>query len=277
MPITTGHIVFRLMVCCMAVFLFTPPAQADQDAPMITWQQVVLPPAVIADGYAAGEGYMEQTTNWLIAHLPQFRHEKRIIPVAQAINEMTKGTPICSHFLYETNARTDYLVFSEPVLHLKPIHLFLAPEKLSTLRYAMRDGVVDLELMTRQSRLSIGMPIGFRFDDSLVPGFSTFISSQLTHSAGTTQQVVAMYVADRIDGFISYQTNVNYYRQAKTLTRETIAIPIMGVPSRPLPVSCSGDKARAREIIAAINTLLADPDNRAELNRFYTRWADVNS
>lgn len=55
MPIMTGHIVFRLMVCCMAALLLAPPAQADQDAPVITWQQVILPPAVIADGYAAAK------------------------------------------------------------------------------------------------------------------------------------------------------------------------------------------------------------------------------
>lgn len=277
MSVRMGHIIFGLMVCCVVALLTSRLAHADQDGNLITWQQVVLPPAVIADGYAAGEGYMEQTTNWLITHLPQFQHEKRVIPVAQALNEMSRGTPICSHFLYETHARTDYLVFSDPVLHLKPIRLFLTPDKLSTLRYAMRDGMVDLELMTNQNRLSIGMPIGFRFDDSLVPGFSTFISSQLTHSAGTIKQVVRMYEANRIDGFISYQTNVNYYRHADALTREIIAVPIMGVSTRPLPVSCSGDKERAQEIIEAINALLAAPDNRAELNRFYTRWADVSS
>jgi uncharacterized protein (TIGR02285 family) len=250
---------------------------ADQDAPVIIWQQVVIPPAVIAEGPSAGTGYMEQTTNWLIANLPEFQHQKQIFPVAQGLKEMRHGAQICSNFLYETSSRYDFLTFSDPLMYLQPVQLFIAPEKFSMLRYAMIDGEVDLALMTMQQKLSIGMPIGFRFEDELIPGFAEFIKSRMTQSAGTTEKVFGLYEANRIDGFISYQTNVNYFREHNQLARDFVAVPIAGVAAQPLPVSCSGDKALVKRIIDAINVLLSDPANTQQLVGFYSRWLNAGS
>jgi hypothetical protein len=117
------------------------------------------------------------------------------------------------------------------------------------------------------------MPVGYRFDEALVPGVHNFLKSKMTQSDGTTEMTVRLFDVDRIDGFITYQVNVSYYRETGDLGRATVPVPIMGVPVRPLPVSCSGNKQQAQKIIDAVNILLSDPDNRRELEAFYTRWS----
>ncbi|MHC8494320.1 hypothetical protein ACTU44_16650 [Thalassospira sp. SM2505] len=249
-------------------------AQAAEPAlPLIVWQQAPSPPAVIIDGPSAGDGYLQRTTDWLISHLPGYRHEKRMVPIPRALDVMAKGEFMCSNFLYESDYRRNFLIFSDPLLELQALTMFIAPEKLNELRYAMRDGMVDLGLLAHQNKLSIGMPVGYRFDEALVPGVNDFLQSKMTQSAGTTEMTIRLFDVSRIDGFISYQVNVNYYREAGELGRETIPVPIMGVPVRPLPVSCSGDKKQAQQIIDAVNSLLSDQQNRQELEAFYDRWA----
>lgn len=245
---------------------------AEPDDPLIVWQLAPSAPAVIVEGPSAGDGYLQLTTDWFIDHLTEYRHEKRMIPIPKALDDMAKGEFICSNFLYDSPHRRDFLTFSGPILEIHPLRLFISPEKLPELRYAMREGSVDLGLLAQQNRLSIGMPVGFRFDEALVPGVQDFMSSKMTQSAGTTEMTVRLFDVGRIDGFITYQVNVSYYREVGNLDRTAIPVPIMGVPTRSLPISCSGDKQQAKQIIDAVNALLTSPENRQELEAFYTRW-----
>ena len=245
---------------------------SDADNPLIVWQLAPSPPAVIVDGPSAGDGFLQRATDWFIRHLTRYRHEKRMIPIPKALDDMAKGEFICSSFLYDSPHRRDFLTFSAPILEMQPLRIFVAPEKLPALRYAMRDGSVDLGLVAQQNKLSIGMPVGFRFDDTLVPGVHDFMGSEMTQSAGTTEMTVRLFDVGRIDGFITYQFNVSYYREIGDLGRAAIPVPIMGVPNRPLPISCSGNKQQAQQIIDAVNALLSSPENRQELEAFYTRW-----
>lgn len=261
-------------LCAILMIVVGHSAYAsDPDSPLIVWQQAPSPPAVIIEGPSAGDGYLQHTTNWFINHLTDYRHEKRIIPTPKVLDDMAKGEFICSNFLYDSPHRRSFLTFSNPVLELQPLRLFIAPEKLPELRFAMRDGAVDLGLLVQQNKLSIGMPVGYRFDEALVPGVHNFLKSKMTQSDGTTEMTVRLFDVDRIDGFITYQVNVSYYRETGDLGRATVPVPIMGVPVRPLPVSCSGNKQQAQKIIDAVNILLSDPDNRRELEAFYTRWS----
>lgn len=272
-------VTFRWTAIClllaMSCAVSSPDAKASDHVPLeIIWQQVPSAPAVITEGPSVGEGYLQRTTDWLISHLPEFHHEIRVMPVPKVLDEMAKGQFICSNFLFESALRREYMLFSDPVMELHPIHLFIAPEKLPDLRFAMRDGAVDLGLLAGQDKLSIGISVGYRFDEGLVPGINDFLNAHMTQSAGTTEMVVRLFDVRRIDGFIAYEVNVNYYRETAQLDRDTVAVPIVGVPRRPLPVSCSGDKQHARKIIDAVNLLLSNPENRREIHAFYTRWSE---
>ncbi|MCC9625464.1 hypothetical protein LPB41_27645 [Thalassospira sp. MA62] len=241
----------------------------------ITWQEIHYPPVGITEGPRAGQGFMQQARNWLIERLPQFDHEIEEIAIPRIRETIREENLFCSTFLVHTDLRDRMMVFSSAMFEIYPLRFLIAEDAIPAVLPAVSDGSVDLEMVASQNRLSVGLPLGYRFDRELGLSLSHLRDAPMTAQAGELPDLIRLFEADRLDSLMIHDVNVVYHQRDGELTRASKIYPIKNAQPQEVAVSCTRTN-RGHKVIAAVNELIGDKENRLLLAGFYAEWLPEN-
>lgn len=134
------------------------PVRAEEDPrPRLTWVMAVPPPIHTVDH----SGYADQTLDWFIARMPQFRHEV-ITANSRRLQEMLASDDgICGAAMLETAEREETTVFSRPIYWSLPNRLVVSAKRPAALdAHVNARGEVDLPALLADRRFSGGLQFG---------------------------------------------------------------------------------------------------------------------
>jgi uncharacterized protein (TIGR02285 family) len=125
-----------------SILLASGTARAGEDArPVLTWVMAVPPPIHIADR----TGYADETVDWFIAHLPQFRHAVISANSKRLEDMLASSDGVCGGAVFKTPARERDTQFSRPVYWTRPNRLIVSAERPAALdAHLDPQGEVDL-------------------------------------------------------------------------------------------------------------------------------------
>ncbi|WP_027185364.1 hypothetical protein [Desulfovibrio inopinatus] len=117
---------FLFAVVCLWITIFPSRAFSKET---IHWLRFDYPPMYIVEGEYAGQGYMDNILNLLIAHLPQYEHSVRVANLSRIMSEMEQGNEVCiaSLFVNEERKRLGWISEGNTTF-LPPVQLVFRAE-----------------------------------------------------------------------------------------------------------------------------------------------------
>lgn len=256
-------------------------ARADDDArPPLTWVIAVPPPAHISNR----TGYIDETLDWFIARLPQFRHEVVIANSKRLQDMLASGDGVCGAAMLKTPARERDTVFSRPVYWSLPNRLIVSAEHPAALDAHLNNvGEADLPALladrTYAGGLQFGRSYGAGIDQALEraqqhPGESASLVS--IRGPGHFD----MLAGGRFDWTLGYPMEALWWARRQDGGGDTPAYltrPIAGSTDLiPGYIGCS-NRPLGQNVVTAIDRLIAAAGEDPPWLGYYLNWLDAGT
>jgi uncharacterized protein (TIGR02285 family) len=149
---------FRAVLTAALTLLSGVARAADEDArPHLVWVMAVPPPIHIADR----TGYADETLDWFIARLPQFRHEVITTNSKRLQDMLASGDGVCGAAMLATPERERTTAFSKPIYWSLPNRLIVSAERPAALDAHLNDrDEVDLPALLADRSFVGGLQFG---------------------------------------------------------------------------------------------------------------------
>ena len=260
---------FRLLL-----LLFTASfTLAVRATPQITWLQTDWPPHQIVSGPFQGQGTFDLLQQQLMAALPEFRHQSRLVSLARVEQLFLQQQPgICAVGTLYSAQRAASRLFSTPVAvgpALTVVHLAGRP----ALAQAGADAV-DINQLAQQANL-VGAFQPNRYYPPVVIAAIQQPSSNLTRQTFTSELNAAQLLqSGRVDYVIEYPERMQYYNSLLTQPVVLQHSAIVGADIASVSyVTCTAGKA-GEQAIAAIDKALQQLWPSAGYQTAMRRWLD---
>ena len=207
---------------------------------------------------------------FLTSHLPGFTHHIVRVSTARANHELQHGSGVCKVGVLVTPERQKFATFSARRIILPGFHLVTRKDKLAALGPAMVKGEVDLEKLGALPGVTGGYT-HMRHYDTPIADFNQAHDGNGLTSVLVNGLLFNLIQAERIDYAFVLPMDVYFYTDQAA--REKLAVlPIRGGVTRAeAGVACSSDQS-GRNVIAAIDALLADDSRWAEFVEPFKQW-----
>ncbi len=266
------------VVFCFLLLMFPPLARALEDS--ITWMEVNMPPYMIQNGPAQGQGYGDQIERLIQAQLPEYTHHRLYTNVTRHFDMFKRGDKVCSVGIYRTPEREKFLSFSIPSLLTMPPALIVRADKLQQMGIA--NGCSLSELLQNEN-----FRLGFSTDRSYGTQLDSVLQkyadrSNLTRFTGQElgENYYKMLMLDRLDGLLALPEEAIYRAEQMDL-RNKIAILMLQENQQRYEqwycaIACPKNQW-GREVIEKINKVLLKIRPSETYRQAYERWLDKNS
>jgi uncharacterized protein (TIGR02285 family) len=255
----------RLPVLLCSLLLLLP--NAGRAGSSVTWITHPMPPTFISEGDEAGQGVGDQQLRFLMSHLPRYDHHIQHSNFARIWTQMAQLDGVCAQSVFLSPERQKVAIFTRRALREAGYRLYVrtdAAERFAP--YLTAEGEIDFSL------LAAGDVHGSYYGTRLLPEPVTApLAAQggkdVLGTAQSTDQLLQMLTAHRIDFFIAVSNEVSFYHRD-----DLTAYRIKDVAAfNDLYIACS-DKPLGRSIIAAIDAMQASNDLWAEFVAPMQRW-----
>ena len=245
----------------LAVLLGLAITAAASAADEVLWMVPEFPPAFISGPFRTGEGYGDRQLDFLTAHLPQFGHTRIAAPMSRLWHEIGRRDGTCTLAAARLPEREKIASFSARSFHGTGNQVIVRTDRLGDFqRFLDKSGALDL------TRLAADDTLRGAYTDttSYGPAIDAFIRD---HARKTPLQLVphlrmplALLDKRRVDFVFGYYMEMSYFRQLDRLGDNFTALPT-SPEMAPLGghVACTNGPL-GREVIAAIDALLASDD-----------------
>lgn len=262
-----------------ALVSFTAQAQASSQQ-TVYWYHNDFPPYYITSGDYKGKGLADRQLEIFRQQMPQFRHEHVSAPHDRALEMMKQHGNGCHTSLFKTPEREAIVDFSMPILENLPNGIItLRPRAEQFKPFLNKQGQLKLDSLLKESSYRVGIVGGRKFG----VGIDTILrksqnqKSVVTVSSndGLSSRLLKLINQDEYDAVISYSYELQYaIRQLNLNPHDFVFFPIAEHASlQPIYVACS-KSAFGREILSAVNRVLATPSARGEIEAAYRFWLD---
>ncbi len=242
-------------------------------APKITWLQTDWPPHQIVSGPFQGQGTFDLLQQQLIAALPQFRHQSRLVSLARVEQLFLQQQPgICAVGTLYSAQRAASRLFSTPMA----VGPALAVVHLATHPGMTQAGADALEInpLAQHAGL-VGAYQPNRYYPPVVMQAIQQPSSNLTSQTFTSELNAAQLLqTGRVDYVIEYPERMQYYN---SLLSQPVALQHSAIVGADIAsvsyVTCTAGKA-GEQAIAAIDKALRQLWRSADYQTAMRRWLD---
>jgi len=227
----------------------------------VTWILPEFPPGFINDPGMAGEGYGDKQLKFLIGHLPQFHHVILDGTANRVWHEMEHRDGICTLTVAKLPEREKLAVFSARSFWATTNQVIVRTDRLAEFaRFRDKSGAIDL------ARLAADDHLRGAYSDSTSygPSIDAFIHDPARKTpleiTAHLRMPLTLLDKERIDFAFGYYMEMSYFRRLDHLEDHFTALPTQPEPARQDGhVACS-NKTLGREVIAAIDSLLASAE-----------------
>lgn len=224
--------------------------------PQLTWLQTDWPPHQIVSGPFQGQGTFDLLQQQIVAKLPQFTHQNRLVSLARLEQAFTQQEPaLCVLGTLHSEQRAQNRLFSTP--------LAVGP--------ALAVGYIAGKLTAHPAMLPEGADIGVLALDQTIRGafqpnrfYPEVIASLLQHSDSNlsshafTSEINAagLLAGNRVDYVVEYPERMQYYNQLLPQAAMLEHRAIVGANLASVSyITCSTDEV-GQAAITAVNQLL---------------------
>lgn len=239
---------------------------------VINWLTLDFPPYYILDGKDAGMGRNERLIDLLAKELPEYQHNKTIMPGSRVTQEISKkNTGYCMLSLFKTQARLHQIDFSNlPSTIGLPPAVVMAKSTADRLKLNQQSEVSLLKLI-KEEGLRLGVTKNRSYGSAVDSTIRAMPSNRVFFRAGynVVENLFNMLHLNRIDVLISYPDEHSYMAKKLRVSDEIKAFKMKEAFDVSFGyVGCSKGNKNAK--------LIADLDNA--LKQLYTQPAfyDIN-
>ncbi|HEV2678203.1 MAG TPA: hypothetical protein VGV37_26990 [Aliidongia sp.] len=285
---------WRFLAAALSALALLPSGMAradDQAQPRLTWVMAVPPPIHITLR-AGPRGYADETLDWFLARLPDYRHEVITANSKRLQDMLAAADGICGGAMFKTSEREIDTQFSRPVYWTLPNQLIVSAQRSAALTAHLNgQGEVDLPALLADKSFVGSLQLGRSYSSgidramaeaqkrpgdsaSLVsirgPGhFDMLASGRFDWTIGFP--IEARWWASRLEGnpektnFLSELGGADLSYLSRPIAGSTGLVPAyIGCSKRPIGLA----------VIAAIDRLIdaAGPDR--PWDAFYLEWLD---
>lgn len=208
---------------------------------------------------------------FLTSHLPGFTHHVVHVSTARANHELEHGSGVCKVNVLVTPERQRFAVFSARHIFLPGYRLITRRDKLAALGPALVKGEVDLDKLAALPGVTGGYT-HMRHYDTPIADFTQAHDGNGITSVLVNGLLFNLIQADRIDYAFVLPMDVFFYTN-RTAREKLAVLPIRGGTARAeAGVACSSDQS-GKNVIHAVDELLADDSHWAEFVEPFRKWA----
>ncbi len=242
-------------------------------APQITWLQTDWPPHQIVSGPFQGQGTFDLLQQQLMAALPEFKHQSRLVSLARVEQLFLQQLPgFCAIGTLYSTQRAASRLFSTPLAvgpALAVVHLATHPG----LAQAGADAL-EINQLAQQAQL-VGAYQPNRYYPPVVMQAIQQPASNLTSQTFTSELNAAQLLqSGRVDYVIEYPERMRYYN---SLLAQPVALQHSAIVGADIAnvsyVTCTTGKA-GQQAIAAIDKALQQLWRSADYQAAMRRWLD---
>lgn len=242
-------------------------------APKITWLQTDWPPHQIVSGPFQGQGTFDLLQQQLMAVLPEFKHQSRLVSLArveQLFLQQQSGVCVVGTLYSAQRAATR--LFSTPMAvgpALAVVHLAAHPGLAQT-----EVGALEITQLAQRAHL-LGAYQPNRYYPPVVMQAIQQPPSNLTSQTFTSELNAAQLLqSGRVDYVIEYPERMQYYN---SLLVQPVALQHSAIVGADIAsvsyVTCTAGKT-GEQAIAAINKALRQLWGSADYQAAMRRWLD---
>ncbi|OUS26428.1 hypothetical protein A9Q99_18000 [Gammaproteobacteria bacterium 45_16_T64] len=244
-----------------------------QEKPLLTWYLTNWPPAFIVDGLRQGTGYADVIVDILEREMPEYRHERQLLPYPRILNYIERGNEGC----YPTNIydkKHDFGVTSVPIVLVSGHSIYIHKDNLEKFPYPRG---VSLAALLNNSALTLGVRGDLEFGSTLSPILKSHRNEKhmITRSGqDLVDGLVKMLDRRRIDYFIEYNFVMKFVTDKIGLKMDDfIEIPIFENRDEYVrgAVECP-NSPWGKEVIVKVNKILVNLRETAEFRELNEKW-----
>jgi uncharacterized protein (TIGR02285 family) len=251
------------------VLVFALLAAAAARAETITWVTSAQPVQNSSETQDSGQ------LAFLTAHLQSFTHHIVRVSTARAYHELEHGSGVCKVGVLLSPERQRYAVFSARHLVLPGYHLVVRKDRLPALAPAIVKGEVDLDKLASLPGLTGGYTHLRHYDDPIAH-FTEAHDGVTVTGVVATPLLFNLLLAERMDYAFVLPMDAYYYPDEAARQKLSL-LPIKGARSwTDAGVACSSDQS-GRDLIQAVDALLADDENWAAFVEPLRKWIPPES
>lgn len=256
---------FPILPCALLLLL---PATGWAAAPGVTWITHPMPPTFIAEGPDADEGVGDRQLRFLMAHLPGYDHHVQRSSFARIWTQMARLDGVCAQSVFASPERRKVAVFTRRALRETGYRLYIRADAADRFApHLTKEGEIDFAHLAAEATLQGGYYGTRLLPDPVTAPLQSDRTKGVLEPAQSTDQLLQMLTAQRIDFFLAVGNEVTFYHRA-----DLIAYPIKGVAAfNDVYIACS-DKPVGRAVIAAIDAMQARDAQWSEFVAPMRRW-----
>lgn len=242
--------------------------------PQITWLQIDWPPHQIVSGPFQGQGTFDLLQQQLVAAMPQFSHQNRLVSLARLEQLfLQQQTGVCAVGTLYSEQRAANRLFSTPMAVGPALTVvYLAEHKI--LAPLIPSDAVDINQLGFNPKL-IGAYQPNRYYPPVVSRVLQHPLTNLSSQAFTSELNAAQLLqSGRVDYVIEYPERMQYYSSVLTQPVALKHSAISGADVASVSyVTCTEDDT-GRQVITAVNAALPQLWLESDYSAAMRRWLD---
>ncbi len=250
-----------------------PVEKIPSEKPLLRWAKPGLAPLFIDDGSDEGRGIGDQMFVQAQELMPQFDHLNVRLNYPRLHEELRKGSDMCA-ILHYTQARDEFMVFSEPVIVSPSYQLYVSAKGLDKFKEktGWQGGSASFdELLSKSYGLRLAVTPGQSYGierDTILARYADRL--ELVRSFADHEALVKMLAANRIDMVLGFPWVVNYRLEQLDVRSDLVKVPLNDVPRYESAYIACADTGLGRRVIEAVNAISPPIHDRSK--SFFTRW-----
>lgn len=262
-----------MLLRCLLLLL----ASTAYAKPQLTWLQTDWPPHQIVDGPFQSQGTFDLLQHQIMAALPQFSHQTRLVSLArlEQIFQQPEAASCALGTLY-SEERAQTRLFSVPMAVGPALAVGYLADKLSA-HPAMHEDGVDIRMLALDKTITGVFQPNRLYPDVITPLLQHPDSNLSSHAFTSEINAAGLLAGNRVDYVVEYPERMQYYNQllpeAAALEHRAIAGANVATVSY---ITCSNDSV-GQAAIEAIDQVLPVLWQSTDYLQAMQRWLDNNA
>lgn len=227
----------------------------------VTWILPEFPPIFITEKELQGQGFGDGELRYLIQHLPQFHHLVSSGTAPRLWHEIEHRDGICTLSVAKLPEREKLAVFSARAVYGATNEVVVRTDKLARFAPLLdANGHIDLSRLAADGHLLGGYSDGITYGppiDALIRDPQRKTPLELT---AHMRVPMSLLDKERVDFVFGYYMEITYYRRIHQPSAEFTALPTTPESTRQDAYIACSNGPRGRQVIAAIDALLASDE-----------------
>jgi uncharacterized protein (TIGR02285 family) len=242
--------------------------------PQITWLQTDWPPHQIVSGPFQGQGTFDLLRQQLVAAMPQFSHNTRLVSLARLEQIFQQQMPrVCSVGSLYSEERGQSRLYSTPMAVGPAISIGFVQQRLLQ-HAAISNGAVDINLLALDSNLRGAFQPSRYYAPVIEQALQHPASNFSSHAFTSELNAAALLANGRVDYVLEYPERMRYYNQLLSQPVKLQHLMIRGATDASVSYVTCTQSSDGEQIMAAVDGALQQLWLQPEYQLAMRRWLD---